>query len=38
MRKYENPSDQKFKKSACIDLGNGRSDPFELRERKFLAA
>ena len=22
MRKYENPSNQKFKKSACIDLGN----------------
>jgi hypothetical protein len=25
MRKYENPSNQKFKKSACIDLGNGCS-------------
>ena len=25
MRKDENPSDQKFKKSACIDLGNGSS-------------
>jgi hypothetical protein len=22
MRKYENPSNQKFKKSACTDLGN----------------
>jgi hypothetical protein len=22
MTKYENPSNQKFKKSACIDLGN----------------
>jgi hypothetical protein len=22
MRKYENPSKQKFKKSACLDLGN----------------
>jgi hypothetical protein len=25
MRKYENPSKQKFKKSACLDLGNGSS-------------
>jgi len=25
MRKYENPSKQKFKKSACLDLGNGGS-------------
>ena len=38
MRKCENQSKQKFKKSACIDLGNGRSDPFELRERKFRLA
>jgi hypothetical protein len=33
MVKYENQSDKKFPKSACIDLGNVRSDPFELRER-----
>jgi hypothetical protein len=38
MRKYENPSNQKFKKSACTDFRKPLLYPFELRGQLRLNA